>query len=910
MRKSQMLVTIAIFLLYTAVAFSGDIYLLSINNQNELSAVVGTVDNARGRIGGKFIVEIDAVQKAKLEAEGISLWPVCTDCSSDRLCIVSRESTEPLKAALYFEPKYSYGNAHLIELGKAEADVLRKDGFIIRPISSFKTSFFFKPSTIPVSAGDLFPLDTLVAYVKLDSLYNYTARLQAFQTRFLASDSILSAEKWLIDKFREFGYTDISTDTFFYQGNVPCHNVMCYKMGASGFDNFLVVGAHYDSYNADSSPYEFAPGADDNASGTAIVLELARVLRDADLKKTILFAPFSAEELGLFGSEYMASRLYEKNAGVECMLNFDMVAYNIDEIDNVSIHYLTSPAYSQVMFDAASRVTTLIPTEGPAEHNLSDHASFDGYGFYNVFAQEGDFNHPGWHHDIDIVSTLNFPYFTEVAKMGVGTIARIDVAADPTHIDEIWDIGDGQSLRIDWDPCQMSYSYKILYGILPGNYTDTINISAGICTYDLGGLTAGQPYYFSVMGINQEGYGPIYLTETSGVPYIEPRAPANAAIEPGYHQIAVNWNPNKELDFNHYRLLRRVAGDDWAILQGNIVDSGYLDAAVQLHTIYDYRVMAIDNDSNESDSSVVVSAMAASFDYPSLFVDETDRNGITPIQETQMAFYDSILGDLPYDTLVIGTPTKPPDRINRILAGQYGSIIWFDDDLGVHRFTSSVDSIQWYLQFENNFCLAGWETFYFLAGTLPQSAGDFVYDNFGISLVTFDVSFDFMGASGQNGWPSVEVKPNIYGGTLDGITVLDPIPGAEVIYKFNSMTGDPDFQGKPVGLIYDTGSGKRVALGFPIYHLREPCARALVTKLYDYFGVAPMSIYGDVDNNAQIGLMDIVQLIKYLYWPNPPDVYSNRADPNGDCAINLADIIYLVSYLYRGGPAPVAGCVE
>ena len=68
----------------------------------------------------------------------------------------------------------------------------------------------------------------------------------------------------------------------------------------------------------------FAPGADDNASGTTTVLELARIFKDVDTRKSIMFVAFSAEEVGLAGSWELANRLYGQGVDVEFMLNFDM----------------------------------------------------------------------------------------------------------------------------------------------------------------------------------------------------------------------------------------------------------------------------------------------------------------------------------------------------------------------------------------------------------------------------------------------------------------------------------------------------------------------------------------------------------------------------------------------------------
>lgn len=93
-------------------------------------------------------------------------------------------------------------------------------------------------------------------------------------------------------------------------------------------DEFVVIGAHYDhigvlkSQNGDS----IANGANDNASGTATVLELARYFsKGKSNKRSIIIALFSAEEKGLLGSKHLAAKLNAQNLDLYVMLNFEMV---------------------------------------------------------------------------------------------------------------------------------------------------------------------------------------------------------------------------------------------------------------------------------------------------------------------------------------------------------------------------------------------------------------------------------------------------------------------------------------------------------------------------------------------------------------------------------------------------------
>ncbi|MEW5922975.1 MAG: M20/M25/M40 family metallo-hydrolase [Candidatus Zixiibacteriota bacterium] len=886
-----------------------DLYLLNISSSNGLKAALSIVDHARGRLGVDFVVELDSAQVERLTAAGLAPRLIAANMNLDRIYILSPESRAAQKSAISFQPLAYVEDNYLVELDESSVDVARKDGFMAVRLSGRETPLFYNPPMVMVGFEDFFPLDTLADYVSQDSLYSYDTRLEQFYTRYYSTDSIIAARDYIMDKFMEFGYDEpgvnVGIDTFYFNG-YPCHNVMCLKEGTTEPDKIIVIGGHYDSYNGETSPLIYAPGADDNASGTAVAMELARIFKNVETKKSILFAAFSAEEVGLVGSEVMAYRMYQQGVDVECMLNFDMVAYNPDEDDNVTLFNGASPVYSYVMRDAAYRVSSLLPALQGASSG-SDHASFDSYGFLVSYAQEGEFNTPGWHTNIDISSRLNFPYFEQVVRMAAAAVGHIDIAAGATPIDEVYDGGDGQSLRLVWNNCISNYTYKVLMGTESQVYTDTMDVTPGDCFYDVTGLTTGQTYYFAILAINSDGIGPLYMIENSGVSYVEPRMPQDIALEPQYQKLYISWAPNMELDLNHYRLLRRVEGGSWSVLADNVTESQYEDLTAYGHVMYEYRLLAVDNDMIVSDSSAVVQGMAATFDYPLLFVDETGTGGINPSETAQAAFYDSVFGELPYETFAVGTD---PDRISRVEAGQYKSMFWFDDDLSVKRFSNSQDTVDWYLDYNTNFCLAGWQTIYYLTGGMQMYPGDFAYDNLGISEADINTDFDFTGATGQNGWPNLQTRSTTFGGLLPSITIMQPVPGAEVILTYNSSSGNPGFDGQPVGIAYDTGGGKRIALGFPIYHLTESSAAALMARIGDYFAIEPFIYYGDVNGDESINILDVIYIINYLYRGGPAPLQLNLADVDASCNITILDVTYLINYLYRGGPQPQPGCVE
>jgi hypothetical protein len=902
---NKIALTAAIIFLLMPLAGSTDLYLLSINSRETLSIAKDIVGYAHGTLDGKFMVELTDEQLTRLNAAGISVELVASDFDPGRFFLITPVHPEAAKRTISFLAAYSSGQDYLAILNAASVDRLKGEGYMVQSLER-QTPLFYRPEAISYAPLETYPNDSLANLIVQDSLYSYTARLQAFRTRYIYADSCMAAYNWIMNKFRSFGYTEVDSQPFFYNGQM-CYNVICTKQGLTESDKIIVVGGHYDSWNQDTNPMDYAPGADDNGSGTAAVLELARILKNVDLDKTIKFVAFSAEEVGLIGSAYCAADLYNQAADVEFMMNFDMIGYRVNS-NYIYLYSGSFRAYADVMAAAIPRVTDLSSSYRGAASN-SDHASFVSHGYYAVFAEEGDFNTAGWHTNADIVSRMDFVYMTKVVKAGAAALGQVDNAARPTAIDRIYDGGDGQYLRVVWThDCQPSYSYKILYGTQSGNYTDSVIVPSADCQYDMAGLTEGQKYYIAVRGINSEGHGPIYLSESSGTPLVIPRSPANLVADPDTRQINLTWNANIELDLNHYRLLRREVNGAWEILQDNIIDTSFIDNTAQGHITYEYAVMALDNQSNESDTSIIASAVAATFNAGILFVDETDASTTMSPEIVQAPFYDSVFADAGRYKFSIIVYT---DVVSRSLAGQYSSVFWLDDDPSSHLFGESMDSIKWYADHNANLFLAGWRTISSLANSVTLAQRNFVSDYLGISGATENHGFDFIGATGVNGWPNLETRAVYpFNKTLPEIAIFDTLPEAQVIYTFNSNSSNASFAGKPAGVIYNSGHGIRIALSFPVYYLTESSAQALITKVRQVFGEIPTTRpYGDYNDDGRINLLDILALVTYKFKGGLPPSDLNYADSNGDCLVNVADIWYMIEYIFSDGPAPVKGCV-
>ncbi|HEY4306278.1 MAG TPA: M20/M25/M40 family metallo-hydrolase [Gemmatimonadaceae bacterium] len=163
---------------------------------------------------------------------------------------------------------------------------------------------------------------------------------------------------------------------------LPTQNVMGVIRGSDPAlrNQYIVVGAHFDhlgantTFAADPRAPGLRLGADDNASGTAAVLELARLIARTPTKRSIIFANFSGEEEGTLGSMYMVEHMPVPVDSVDAMLNFDMVG-RLKNDRLIVFGVATSPELPGIVQQANVPVKLNVAAQGDGD-GPSDHASF------------------------------------------------------------------------------------------------------------------------------------------------------------------------------------------------------------------------------------------------------------------------------------------------------------------------------------------------------------------------------------------------------------------------------------------------------------------------------------------------------------------------------------------------------
>ncbi|MCX8104020.1 MAG: M20/M25/M40 family metallo-hydrolase [Candidatus Bipolaricaulota bacterium] len=213
------------------------------------------------------------------------------------------------------------------------------------------------------------------------------------------------------------------------------HNVEAILPGTDpGSSEIILITAHLDSVAQGVRSSRVAPGADDNASGSAGVLEAARVLSQYKFKRSIYFVLFTGEEQGLVGSRFYAARLKREGANILGVFNMDMIGYDSDDKAVFEIQAPDEDSYqlAQLLMTTTHHYGLALEPEVPDQAPpWSDHASFARQGYPAVLLIEDtelgetqDFN-PYYHTTADTLEAINLSYAKRIVQALVGTVAQL-----------------------------------------------------------------------------------------------------------------------------------------------------------------------------------------------------------------------------------------------------------------------------------------------------------------------------------------------------------------------------------------------------------------------------------------------------------------------------------------------------
>jgi len=236
------------------------------------------------------------------------------------------------------------------------------------------------------------------------------------------------AALYIKQKFESYGlstYEQVADDS--------CKNIVAVQKGTDYPDQEYILCAHYDS----QPRAEVSPGADDNASGTAVVIEAARILSKYDTKYTLVYALWDEEEYGYAGSRYYARTAEQKSESIVGVIDLDMLGW--DENDDGKFDIVTDATAESIELaqkvaevNEEYRIGLIASIYNKEVH--SDQLSFWEYGYNAILiiqnVSDDDVNEY-YHSPEDRIEHFNSSYFESLSKLTIGTLAAFAIIEPP-----------------------------------------------------------------------------------------------------------------------------------------------------------------------------------------------------------------------------------------------------------------------------------------------------------------------------------------------------------------------------------------------------------------------------------------------------------------------------------------------
>lgn len=302
-------------------------------------------------------------------------------------------------------------------------------------------AIFNKKASLPKLTRD-FPVVTeedprireMLNQVNMDSLEATVQHLQDYGSRIWNSENAFAASDWIASRMEALGLEveqqPFNANTWMGSG-AAAPNVIGIQRGTLYPDTYVVCGSHFDSFSYEAMMGGgTAPGADDNATGVASVLESARIMTQYEFEYSIIYCAYGCEEMGLYGSEAYASRCQQQSMDIIGYFNNDMNGYLYGDQIHIDCIYPNSvePIGTYYM-----NVGEVYYPELPIRHvnfnqGDSDHTSFNNHGYMGIYPFE-DYEHysPYIHTPNDLIGTsvTSFEMSQQYCQMNIACLAEI-----------------------------------------------------------------------------------------------------------------------------------------------------------------------------------------------------------------------------------------------------------------------------------------------------------------------------------------------------------------------------------------------------------------------------------------------------------------------------------------------------
>lgn len=776
-------------------------------------------------------------------------------------------------------------------------------------------------------------IEEMIDSVSADIIMANVDTLVGFYTRHTNSDTLSSttgvgaARRWVYDKFEAYSIDSATYDlqpSYFTFNTTVCgiygehRNMLAALPGTATPGRYFLAMGHIDSRTNDvCDDTSFSPSANDDGSGTAISMEMARIMSRYPFESTVILMVVTGEDQGLYGSTAYAQWAQSQSMNLGAAITNDVVG-NIEGcenpacppgepviIDSTSVRHfsgtpetgisrqLTRYMKLKAMEYLQGFTVNLIPAlDRPGRSG--DHVPFYNRGYAAARFTEahengdGSGNNGRQHNAHDTVSYYNTNpgYMANIARLNIAGIASLALAPAPPSGLQAEDAGNGTSVVLIWPNTQTEPDfdgYRI--AVRPQGelfYTDVVD-AGNVNQFFLDSLTEGQLVYLSISAYDTDDNESVFCPEISFTPSSIPSAPAGFETESQQTGIQLNWIPNPELDIDCYNVYRIAPGQNPQLIQ--IIPhptSSYFDNTVMPHNLYTYKITAVDYLENESGFSDPGYGQLATHDLGILLIDGTIDGSGGPLQPTdeEVDIYYAII----VNGFNVGGNWDVADStlINVFIQDAHlapYSVAFYHSDRVNASHVQDTTALKKYLDNGGKLLLSGWN----LAGSfggVVDTFHTFPHGSFFREYIKTD-SLGVSQPSNQDFISAPSLLPSSYPDlTVDSLKVpvfdhhlfkmdalLSPLvdePVTERLYTYNSSLGGSfRLHGEPVGFRYLGQDFSIIIFDVPLFFInQQPAISAARQALFDLG-----EEYVDVDDDDQLDIPVANAILKA--YPNP-----------------------------------------
>jgi hypothetical protein len=364
----------------------------------------------------------------------------------------------------------------------------------------------------------------VISEINKDSIYQTILQLCSFGTRSVYADNRRAVAEWTVGKFQSFGYVNVAIDSFKIINKYPPidsiwqYNVSADLPGSSSANEVYLFGCHPDAANQTSDQRILAPGADDDASGMAGMLEIARVLKKVNFQPfaTIRFTTLSSEEVLLFGAKHYVNKALQNKENIRVMFSMDMIAYTNSGTFPVSVYQVKHQRTfwtGDLIMQCIQSYVNLLPEIGDIFAGNERPFIDNGFNIGTIF--EKDYN-GRIHTDNDSIQYLNMDMCREVTRAYCAAVLNEHYVPVPynltTHSDKdrikvLWS-GRKNATMAGFNIYRSIYDDSTFIKINPSIVSDTVfeDLTASL----------GTNYFYKITSVNKDNFESTTSNSVSG----------------------------------------------------------------------------------------------------------------------------------------------------------------------------------------------------------------------------------------------------------------------------------------------------------------------------------------------------------------------------------------------------------